>query len=350
MSPLLPLLATAAAAPMLVSAEHGGNAQAPTWSPSGDVLTYEVAAPTGLSISLFRARPGSPPEPVVRRAGRRASDAFQRRAAAEVSHEVAWAPPGTDAFVYAHGLQGGDRDLVLDSGGALAAAPGPDGGPAWSADGRWIVFTSARTGQGDLYRLDLDQPDAPPARLTRDPDASEVFAAIAPDSRRLVFTAHTPRGDNLLLMEDLTRGSMPVVLTPWPGEQTRPSWSPDGARIAFYANTEDRERWDLLTLTPGGEATVLARGVVPDRQGPAWTPDSRSIVYVQDDDDRFDPIQRVSVLAPERPLPVQTGTVGNRDVSVVRRSDGQTWLAFVAQGLEGDAVRAFHRVYAQPLR
>lgn len=286
----------------------------------------------------------------MRTARRRANTAgFQRRTAAEVSHEVAWSPDAAGGFVYAHGSEGGDRDLVLDSGGTLAAAPGPDGGPAWSADGRWIVFTSARSGQGDLYRVDLDRPDAPPVRLTRDPDASEVYAAIAPDSRRVVFTAHTPKGDNLLLIDDLTRASMPMVLTPWPGEQTRPTWSPDGTRIAFYANTEDRDRWDLLVLPPGGEATVLARGVVPGRRGPAWTPDSRSLVYVADDDDRFDPILRVSVLAPERPVVVDTGTVGNQDVAVVRREDGRTWIAWAAQGKAEDSVRDFHRIYAQPL-
>lgn len=344
------LIPMALGAPTLLSGPEPGNGQAPAWSPAGDALTYELADPTGQSIQLFRVRPGASPERVQRGGrGRSAAAGFQRREAAEVSHEVAWGPSDVGRFVYAHGVQGGDRDLVLEGAGALAAAPGPDGGPAWSPDGRWIVFTSARTGQGDLYRLDLDAPDAPPVRLTRDPDASEVFAAIAPDSRRLVFTAHTAKGDNLQIVEDLTRASMPVVLTPWPGEQTRPSWAPDGSRVAFYANTEQRERWDLLVLTPGGAATVLARGVVPGRRGPAWTPDSRSLVFVQDDDDQFDPICRVSVLAPERPVRVQTGTVGNQDVAVVRRGDGQTWIAFASQGLATDAVRDFHRIYAQPL-
>ena len=344
------LAPVAFAAPLLLSGAHPGNGQSPAWSPAGDALTYEVADPAGRSIALFRVEPGEPPEAVSRVGrGRAAAGGFQRRAISEVSHEVAWGPPDVGRFVYAHGAEGGDRDLVLEGGGALGSAPGPDGGPDWSADGRWLVFTSARTGQGDLYRLDLDKPDAPPVRLTRDPDASEVYAAIAPDSRRLVFTAHTVKGDNLQLVEDLTRASLPIVLTPWPGEQTRPSWSPDGSRVAFYANTEDRDRWDLLALVPGGAATVLARGVVPGRRGPAWTPDSRSIVYVQDDDDRFDPILRVGVLAPERPVAVDTGTVGNQDVAVVRRPDGRTWIAFAAQGRTTDAVRDFHRIYAQPL-
>ena len=347
---LLLLTAATAASPELVSGLHPGSAQAPAWSGDGLALTYEVSLPESRTVSLYRVAPGARPELVVRQdRSSGSSGGFQRRVRAHVAHEVAWAPAGTNAFVFAHGREGGDLDLVLDSGGSLAPAAGADGGPAWSADGRWIVFTSARSGQGDLYRVDLDDPELPPVRLTRDPDASELYAAIAPDSRRVAFTAHTPRGDNLLLIDDLTQPSAPTVLTPWPGAQVRPTWSPDGRRIAFYGSAPGDDRWDLMVLEPGGTARRLAAGVVPGRHGPAWIPDGRALVFVHDDDDRFDPLYRVAVDGTGTATLVPTGTVGNRDPAVVLRGDGTTWLAVSAQGAEGDTDRDFHRIYIQRL-
>ena len=80
---------------------------------------------------------------------------------------------------------------VFDHPGAtprrLTTDPGLDYNPALSPDGRWVVFTSERSGSPDLYALDLQNP-AVPKQLTKS-SAMEDAAAFSPDGRRLAFVS-----------------------------------------------------------------------------------------------------------------------------------------------------------------
>ena len=49
----------------------------------------------------------------------------------------------------------------------LSVAGGMDYNPAYSADGKWVVFTSERNGSADLYRVKADGSGL--ERLTEDP-------------------------------------------------------------------------------------------------------------------------------------------------------------------------------------
>jgi Tol biopolymer transport system component len=344
------LVGAAAGATLQVSGQHTGNCQAPTWAPDGVRLTYEVNAHTDRQVALFLMEPGHPPSQVRPASSKRGGSALSAGFASAgqddgVSHEVAWGPTEMGRFIFAGASRGIDQDLFLQGGKALAPAPGPDGGPAWSKDGRWIVFTSARTGQGDLYRLDAWRLEEPPVRLTRTADVSEVYAAISPNGRRVAYTAHTQSGDNLAVIDDVAAPSLPHALTDWPGAQTRPSWSPDGQRLAFYANHEQHERWDLMVLEADHSVRVMARGVVLNHRGPSWTPSGKALVYVLDDDDRFDPVMLAPLDKLAKPRALYTDTVGNEDLDVALGTDGRTWLAVAAQGRTGDSVRDFRNIY-----
>jgi Tol biopolymer transport system component len=64
----------------------------------------------------------------------------------------------------------------------LTTGPAWDREPAWAPDGRAIVFTSDRSGHGDLYRLSVGGGGAggEPERLTRD-EEPEGEATVARD-------------------------------------------------------------------------------------------------------------------------------------------------------------------------
>lgn len=80
--------------------------------------------------------------------------------------------------------------LTLSTGSeqALASAPGEDAYPAWSPDGRHIVFSSDRgnrPGQNDLY---LMRPDGHILRrLTH--GGNDTYATWAPNGRDIYFVS-----------------------------------------------------------------------------------------------------------------------------------------------------------------
>jgi Tol biopolymer transport system component len=344
---------TTFAAALPVSPVYEGNCQAPRWSADGTRLLYEVNYHEKKSIELYLYEPGKgTPRNVlpVQRGGSSMTSGFSTRSAESVVHEPSWSPAFINRFVYSASTATKDYDLYIDGAGPIAVGPEVDGGAAWSADGHWIAFSSARSGQGDVYLLDVHNIEKAPVRLTSAPTSSELYAEWSPDSRSLAYVGHTSSGDNLYVIDDIATSSAPRRLTSAPHTQTRPSWSPDGKLLAYYSNESDNKRFDLYVIAPqGGNPRRIAQGVVMSAGGASWTPDSKSLVYVVDDDTRFDPVYITDVADPTRVRRVATETVGNSDIDVARGSDGKTWMAVTAQGVAGDTERGYKRVYAMAL-
>lgn len=337
-----------------ISAPVEANCQAPRWSPDGTQLLYEANDHTKKIVDLYAYTLASRATRRVVIPGASSSSSmtagFSTAPAQRVSHEASFAPTG-NRFVYSASGLGGDYDLYLDTGARLSPMPGTDGNPAWSPDGKHIAFTSSRTGQGDLYLLDVAALEAAPLRLSGDPTASEVYAAWSPDSSALAFVGHAVKGDNLYLIDNL-QFPAPRAITAWAHVQTRPTFSPDGKRIAFYSDHTATDRFDLYVMPIGGTPTLVAADVVMNARGPTWTPDGNSLIYVQHDPDRFDPVRQAPWAEPTRVTTLPTGTVGNGDLDVVRRADGTVWLAVTAQGTsEGTrSQRDFMKVYVMGLQ
>jgi Tol biopolymer transport system component len=72
----------------------------------------------------------------------------------------------------------------LDGSGEVAMTKGTlDYNPTWSADGKWIAFTSERNGSADLYRMHPDGTGLD--RLTEDPSYDDQASRRARRAPRI---------------------------------------------------------------------------------------------------------------------------------------------------------------------
>lgn len=344
------LLSAAAPTARPLSPKVEANAQRPSFSPDGKKLAYELNFHADKRIQTWVMPVDGEPAQLQPRAGGSSgmTAGFETATRQEVVHELSWSPTALGSLVYS--ASGADRDyeLYLSStaplgGSPIAASPGADGGAVWSPDGQWIAFSSARSGQGDVYLLSVEHLEQPPKRISRDEEASELYLAWGPNSDRLAWVGHTPKGDSIFIVEDMLRPT-PRQLVKLGQTQTRPSFAPDGERVAFYSNHVDPERFDLYVMALSGQPKLLAEGVVLNHDGPTWTPDGQSLLFVRDDDARFDPVQVVSATGGQ-PRTLPTGTVGNGDLDLAPGAAGALQLAIAAQGRTGDSVRDFKRIY-----
>jgi len=342
------LLLTSTVAVSPLSPRYEGNCQAPQWAPDGSKIAYEVNYHDRKVIELYLITASGQVENVLPAgaSGGSLTSGFSTSGGSGVIHELSWSPASYQNYVYSASDARKDYNLHLKGGTPVATASGTDGAPAWSPSGNHIVFTSARTGQGDLYLLDVRDISGAPKRLTNDGDASELYAAWSPNGKSLAYVGHSNVGDNLYYISDVTKPKI-QRLTRWKHMQTRPSFSPDGKYIAFYSNHKDPERFDLWVTSVTGTPKRLKNNVVMNSNGPVWYPSSDALVVVADEDEQFDPIYRVTLTGAEQRL--DTGTVGNGDHDLATLGDGRSYLALSAQGSTDGTVRDFQQIYVIPL-
>jgi Tol biopolymer transport system component len=173
-----------------------------------------------------------------------------------------------------------------DGSGERALTKGSlDYDPTWSADGKWIAFTSERNGSADLYRMRADGSGV--ERLTDDP-AYDDQAAFSPDGSQIVFVSTRATGTaNLWILDLKTKAAHP--LTSGQGGDFRPAWSPDGKWIAFSSDRESslpyaKGRWehlhlvDIYLIRPDGSGLKRLSKHGDFCGSPKWWRDGRSLV------------------------------------------------------------------------
>jgi WD40 repeat protein len=154
----------------------------------------------------------------------------------------------------------------------LTVAPGLDGSPAWSPDGRRIVFVSQRDGNANLYVMNADGSGQTPLTNTSSLEASPVFS---PDGSRIAFISN--RSGKSLIYVMSAQGGASTLLSPFETEITAGalSWSPDGSRIVFESTNTRRPGLFILGLDGSlRQLTDQANDTTP-----AWSPDGGQIVF-----------------------------------------------------------------------
>lgn len=159
----------------------------------------------------------------------------------------------------------------------VASSAYSDFNPAWSPDADQLVFTSYRTANNELYRIDADGSDL--TRLTHDSNSSEYKASWSPDGDRIAFTAayrDDAPGDIYLIDPD---GTDLGSVTDTTIQANHVEWSPDGDRLVFSASLDEAFNDDIYVINADG--TGLTRLTTSDAGDyfPTWSPDGSKIAF-----------------------------------------------------------------------
>src|SRR5437667_1075724 len=169
-----------------------------------------------------------------------------------------------DARYFAIAAKHKDKDdlVILDvkKGGEFRRIPIPLNGlttPAWSPDGRQLVFTGYDGGLSDLFVVNADGSDL--HRLTNDKNA-DLQPAWSPDGKTIAFaTDRGPETDSSPLrfgnlriaLLHLDNGSIEVLRHMDQGKNIDPAWAPDGRSLAFVSDRNGISNIFLYDLSDG---------------------------------------------------------------------------------------------------
>ena len=237
-----------------------------TWSPDGRRIAFQRGVPSGkVELHLVNADgsgtltlkrvPAQPPNGCA-------------------VDDPAWSSDGR-TLIFAAGFGQGSEIYVVNADGSglrrLTRNRAPDVNPSWSPDGRTITFVTARNGNLETYIVNPDGSGR--ARLARSQPV-----AWSPDGRRFAFAR-----DGFVYVANAD-GSGERKLTRIPRKGTKraysgvESWSPDGRHVAFRS-------WNGVPPQASSDGYVVrADGTGRWRLpfgGPAWAPDGRTILLVR---------------------------------------------------------------------
>lgn len=180
----------------------------------------------------------------------------------------------------------GDRLYIANADGTRVRRLGRGRGenPVWSPDGTRIAYERHGDCRRDCYRLFVMNAKGSGVRVvTRGGERTteaEVGPAWSPDGKQIVFSSLTVPPEAIGLSVT-SIGAIPRELTSsetvgnW---DLSPAWSPDGRWIVFERYGTYPRGADLYLITPQGDDL---RRIVGDAYAPDWSPNGRSIVFVR---------------------------------------------------------------------
>lgn len=193
-------------------------------------------------------------------------------------------------------VSGGDIWTVPAAGGEarlLVSHPATESRPLYSPDGRRLAFISARTGNGDIYLLTIDTGDV--QRLTFD-DSNDQLDAWSADGKWIYFSSSSR---DISGMNDIFRvsahGGTPMLVS---ADRYTTEYfsapSADGRTIALSGHGLGSGQWwrkghshidesEIWLLHPGATPSYerISEGDAKE-MWPMWHKDGRSLYYVSD--------------------------------------------------------------------
>jgi Tol biopolymer transport system component len=205
----------------------------------------------------------------------------------DLYNDVAVSPDGQH-FVVSIGTPSDLWIVELGSGlrRRLTFAPGAEGSPAWSADGKQI-FYRAWTAENPARVMVVPASGAgDPRVIFEDPELLLEPSEVTPDGRYLLLDALLAEAEGDLWRMDLVDNGPPVRITEQPRAQNQSGVSPDGRWIVYSSNETGLFRIFVEPFTSRVSSPQrTGRWQISDTLGslPRWSSDGKTLAFLSFD-------------------------------------------------------------------
>jgi Tol biopolymer transport system component/predicted Ser/Thr protein kinase len=249
------------------------NAFNPVYSPDGQHIAVDASWASPRRIWLLD-RQGHNPQQIT-------TDTSE-----EVAHLApAWSPDGKKIVFQNHaGTKFDVRVVNLDSKQMnwITNDFFTNIRPSWSPSGRFIYFSSYRSGGINIWRAPVKEDGTVNGSLQQVTTGAgqDVEVAVSPDSKRLAYATLRQNADLWRLPVSPQTGlpsGTPEAVISTTREDSRGAWSPDGSMIAFNSDRAGNMNIWLFTLADSS-TRELTTGQGGEFQ-PNWSPDESKVAF-----------------------------------------------------------------------
>jgi TolB protein len=192
-----------------------------------------------------------------------------------VDEDPAWSPDGRQ-IVFTRSDSTGRGLYIVDSSGQdeRLLLEGNWTSPAWSPDAEWLIFSVGYAGV--IYRVKANGDS-----LTQLTFEGTCFFPDWSVHDRIAFDAieDSPGGTYTLWLMDPDGSNRKSISEHGGGASRCPSWSPGGDKLVFCRGYSDAfPGWDLAAIDSSGGGYARLTEDSSDYRRPRWSPDGASVV------------------------------------------------------------------------
>ncbi len=254
----------------------------PSWSPDGMSIVY-----AGESVTV---------SPSVRWAGSQlwvvaTATGERRQLTSTDAVQPSWSPHGQRIAYWGLPDRGTQRDLwtIAPEGGQpvrVTNDPAIDWSPAWSPNGRYLYFSSDRSGGFNLWRVAIDEASG---RTAGEPEAVPIPGAgighlsVSADGTSIATVSMTAPTNVEGLVFDPAKGTVGSRrrVTTSSDRTATPSVSPDGQWLIF-AKTQNDGQQDLWVVKRDGSGLRQVTNDAARDRNPTWSAEGTRLMFQSD--------------------------------------------------------------------
>ncbi len=186
----------------------------------------------------------------------------------------AWSPDGR-SLLFTSFASGNPSLFISDLGGSkrlVSSRRGLNLGGRWSPGGRAIAVALESGGATDIALID---PEGQIMHFVTKDRSIDVSPSWSPDGQSIVFCSDRGGGPQIYVVS--AQGGTPRRVTFEGSYNTSPAWSPKGDRIAYASRVGGR--FQVYTVAVGGGDVKRITSTGGDNEDPSWSPDGRYLVF-----------------------------------------------------------------------
>ena len=154
------------------------------------------------------------------------------------------------------------------------AGTGSQSALSWSPDGARLLYSD----NGNLYLTDLSGGEPQPVGIACVDICGYDSPAFSSDGRHLVFSRSADNGSGIATL-DLATGRVAGLSSTAPDGGTHPGWSPDGQHIVFSREAGETSKAAVFVVDADGQNLRQITPTTLEAQSGQWSPDGSRIVF-----------------------------------------------------------------------
>ena len=157
-------------------------------------------------------------------------------------------------------------------------------GECWNASLNSIIFSSEREPHDEIYYIAESGTTGDEIRITNRPDSMAFEPTFSPDGQFIVFESHKSdeEKNGVITKYKLDGTSGYISLTPLGDDCKQPNWSPKGDKILYQK--KENEQWDIWIMDTDGTNKTKITNFEGSKTDAVFSFDGQYIIFSSDYD------------------------------------------------------------------